>query len=252
MLYAHWNLCDEIQIKSGNCSGQVAFLMSDERQTRTEKLASEIADGIMEGAFEPGTRLDEHMLAARYGTSRTPVREALRQLATTGLIELRPRRGAIVAKVTHEQLETLFVAMGELEATCARLSALSMTPIERRRLSALYDSMGDMVARDEVEAYALANVAFHTLFYAGSHNPVLAEMSTALRRRLAPFRRAQFRAPGRLVLSHAEHGAVMRAVLAGDAAAAHAAMLHHVSLVEDAFEQLNAPGSTPLIGQQAG
>ena len=218
--------------------------MADERQTRTEKLAGEIADAIIDGSLEPGTRLDEHMLAARYGTSRTPVREALRQLATTGLIDLRPRRGAIVAEITSEQLETLFVAMGELEATCARLSALSMTPIERRRLGALYDTMADMVARDDVEAYAAANTGFHTLFYAGSHNPVLADMTGALRRRLAPFRRAQFRAPGRLALSHAEHGVVMRAVLAGDAASAHAAMLHHVSLVEDAFEQLATPPSS--------
>ncbi|GLK85143.1 GntR family transcriptional regulator [Ancylobacter defluvii] len=218
--------------------------MADERQTRTEKLAGEIADAIIDGSLEPGTRLDEHMLAARYGTSRTPVREALRKLATTGLIELRPRRGAIVTEVTSQQLETLFVAMGELEATCARLSALSMTPIERRRLGALYDGMADMVARDDVEAYAAANTHFHTLFYAGSHNPVLADMTATLRRRLAPFRHAQFRAPGRLALSHSEHGAVLRAVLAGDAASAHAAMLHHVSLVEDAFEQLAAPSSS--------
>ncbi|MCS0494414.1 GntR family transcriptional regulator [Ancylobacter sp. MQZ15Z-1] len=224
--------------------------MSDDRQTRTEKLASEIADAILDGTLAPGSRLDEHMLAARYGTSRTPVREALRQLATTGLIELRPRRGAIVAQVTSDELEMLFVAMGELEATCARLSAMSMTPIERRRLGALYDSMGEMVAQDDVPAYTAANTALHAMFYAGTHNPVLAEMTAGLRRRVGPFRRAQFRAPGRLALSHAEHGAVVRAVLGGDATAAHAAMLHHVSLVEDAFEQLvatamEAPGSSP-------
>src|SRR4051812_204613 len=101
--------------------------MPDDRQTQTQRLASEVADAILSGVLQPGSRLDEYMLADRYGTSRTPVREALRQLATTGLIELRPRRGAIVSQVTAEQLETLFVAMGELEATCARLSALSMT-----------------------------------------------------------------------------------------------------------------------------
>lgn len=212
--------------------------MSDDRQTRTEKLASEIADAILDGTLEPGCRLDEHMLAGRYGTSRTPVREALRQLATTGLIELRPRRGAIVARVTSEQLEILFVAMGELEATCARLSAMSMTPIERRRLGAHYDSMAEMVAQGDVAAYTAANTSLHAMFYAGAHNPVLSEMTAGLRRRLAPFRRAQFRAPGRLALSHAEHGTVVRAVLSGDATAAHAAMLHHVSLVEDAFEQM--------------
>lgn len=212
--------------------------MAEERQTRTEKLAEELAGAILDGTLAPGSRLDEHMLAERYGTSRTPVREALRQLATTGLIELRPRRGAVVTQVTSEQLESLFVAMGELEATCARLSALSMTPIERRRLDALQETMGEMVARGDVPAYTAANTTFHTMFYAGAHNAVLSEMAIGLRRRLAPFRQAQFRAPGRLARSHSEHGVVVRAVLAGDAAAAHVAMLHHVSLVEDAFEQL--------------
>lgn len=212
--------------------------MTDERQTRTEKLAEELADAILDGTLEPGCRLDEHMLAERYGTSRTPVREALRQLATTGLIELRPRRGAVVAQVTSEQLEMLFVAMGELEATCARLSALSMTPIERRRLEALQESMGEMVGRGDVAGYTAANTNFHTLLYTGAHNPVLSEMAISLRRRLAPFRQAQFKAPGRLARSYAEHGAVARAVIAGDASGAHAAMLHHVSLVEDAFDQL--------------
>lgn len=216
--------------------------MVDERQTRTEKLAEELADAILDGTLEPGCRLDEQRLAERYGTSRTPVREALRQLATTGLIELRPRRGAVVTQVTSEQLEMLFVAMGELEATCARLSALSMTPIERRRLESLQEAMGEMVARGDVAAYTAANTAFHTLFYSGAHNPVLSEMAIGLRRRLAPFRQAQFRATGRLARSYAEHGAVARAVLAGDAAGAHAAMLHHVSLVEDAFEQFKLQG----------
>ncbi|MCJ8141551.1 GntR family transcriptional regulator [Ancylobacter sp. A5.8] len=212
--------------------------MADERQTRTEKLAADLASAILDGTLEPGSRLDEHMLAERYGTSRTPVREALRQLATSGLIELRPRRGAVVTQVTSEQLDTLFVAMGELEATCARLSALSMTPIERRRLDALHESMGEMTARGDVAAYTASNTVFHTMFYAGAHNVVVSEMTIALRRRLAPFRQAQFRAPGRLARSHAEHGAVVKAVLGGDAAGAHAAMLHHVSLVEDAFDQL--------------
>ncbi|MEZ0214509.1 MAG: FCD domain-containing protein, partial [Xanthobacteraceae bacterium] len=92
--------------------------------------------------------------------------------------------------------------------------------------------------------YATANTMLHTLLYAGTHNPIIAEMASGLRRRLAPFRRAQFRAPGRLPRSHAEHSTVVEAIIAGDAVAAHSAMLHHVSLVEDAFEQLAANAAT--------
>lgn len=213
-------------------------------QTHAERLAGKIADEILAGKLKPGLRLDEQSLADRYKVSRTPVREALRQLGATGLVEARPRRGVTVAHVTSEQLQDLFVAMGEIEATCARLAALSMTPIERRRLSALHDRMASLVSKSDANAYVEANVEFHSLIYAGTRNAVILDIATALRRRLAPYRRAQFRAAGRLARSHAEHAGVVSAVIAGDAGAAHAAMLHHVSLVEDAFDKMIASAAT--------
>lgn len=209
-------------------------------ETRTQKLSSDVADAILRGEFEPGARLDEQMLASRFGVSRTPVREVLRELAASGLVEMRPRRGAIVTQVTPHQLDTLFGAMAELEATCARLAAVGMSPLERRRLEALHEQMADLVAGGDEEAYAAANVGFHNQLYDGSHNAVLIDMALGLRRRLAPFRRAQFHTPGRLSRSHLEHSAVVAAVLDADAGAAHAAMLRHVSLVEDAYERLVA------------
>ena len=211
-----------------------------ESLTRTERLADEIAAAVLSGEFAPGLRLDEAMLAERFGVSRTPVREALRRLASTGLIDLKPRRGATVADATSAQLETLFGAMAEIEAACARLAAMSMTPIERRRLQNLHESMAALVARGDRDDYAGANIAFHTCLYAGAHNEIVADFARILRRRLAPFRRAQFRAEGRLARSHAEHGIVVKAILACDAAAAHAAMFHHMSLVEDSFGRLGA------------
>jgi DNA-binding GntR family transcriptional regulator len=214
-------------------------------ETAAGALAQALAEAIFSGDLRPGTRLDEQQLARRYAVSRTPVREALRQLATTGLIEVRPRRGAIVTRVTPDQLEELFVAMGELEATCARLAALSMATTERRRLQALHERMGLLAGEGDAAGFADANHAFHTMIYAGAHNAVLAEMAAATRRRLLPFRRAQFQLEGRPLRSHAEHDAVVAAVIGGDAAGAHAAMLHHVTLVEASFEELcaDAPAS---------
>ncbi|THD48962.1 MAG: GntR family transcriptional regulator [Bradyrhizobium sp.] len=212
--------------------------MKREDLTQAERLAEQIAASVLSGEFAPGLRLDEAMLAARYAVSRTPVREALRQLASSGLIVLKPRRGATVADATSAQLESLFGAMAEIEAACARLAAMSMTPIERRRLQSLHESMTALTRRDERDEYAAANVAFHTCIYAGAHNEILADFAAGLRRRLAPFRRAQFRTEGRLARSHSEHATVVDAILACDAAAAHAAMFHHMSLVEDAYGQL--------------
>ena len=208
--------------------------------TQAERLAEAIAESVLTGEFRPGLRLDEAMLAERYSVSRTPVREALRQLASTGLIDVKPRRGATVANVSSAQLETLFAAMAEIEATCARLAAMSMTPIERRRLQNLQETMEAIVLRDDRDAYAAANIGFHTQIYLGAHNEILSDFATGLRRRLAPFRRAQFRTEGRTSRSHAEHAAVVAAIAACDAAAAHAAMFHHMSLVEDSFVQLGA------------
>src|SRR5260370_29965864 len=86
------------------------------------------------------------------------------------------------------------------------------------------------------DAYSDANVAFHTAIYAGTHNAPLASFTMGLRRRVGPFRRAQFQVAGRLTRSTQEHDAVVKAILGADAATAHAAMLHHVGLVAHAFE----------------
>lgn len=214
--------------------------MQADNPTLADKLATAIADGILNGALKPGLRLDEIGLARQHGVSRTPVREALRQLMQSGLIDMRPRKGAVVSKATPVEIESLFVAMAEMEATCARLAAMSMTPIERRRLQARHEAMMALAAAGDLEAYSDANVAFHSAIYAGAHNAPIAEFALGLRRRVGPFRRAQFQVEGRLLRSNHEHDAVVRAILSGDAAGAHAAMLHHVSLVEDAFETFAA------------
>lgn len=208
-------------------------------------IAGRIEALVLSGELLPGAKLDERALAERFAVSRTPVREALRQLASTGLIELKPNRGAFVAEVTPERLEEMFVAMAEMEATCARLSAMSMTPVERRGLQRLHERMGGMAEAGEVEAFRTANETFHALIYAGAHNSLLEEATAALRRRVAAYRRAQFRNAGRLPRSHAEHEAVVKAVLAGEPARAHAAMLMHVDLVGASFEKLVTVGAPP-------
>ena len=164
--------------------------MQTDNPTLAEKLASAIADGILDGSLPPGLRLDEASLAQQHGVSRTPVREALRQLATSGLIDMRPRKGAVVSKATPDEVEKLFVAMAEMEATCARLAAMSMTPVERRRLQARHEAMLALANAGNPDAYSDANVAFHLAIYAGAHNEPLAEFARSLRRRVAPFRRA--------------------------------------------------------------
>ncbi len=87
-----------------------------------------IEDEIVTRQLPPGTRLDEVELAQRFAVSRTPIREALIQLASAGLVELRPRRGAIVAQISPQRLMEMFDVMAELEALCGRLAARRITP----------------------------------------------------------------------------------------------------------------------------
>ncbi len=205
------------------------------RPTRAETLAEAIAAAITEGRLAPGAALEEERLAALHGVSRTPVREALRLLAATGLIEQRPRRGAVVARPEPARLAEMFQAMAELEATCATLCASAMGRAEKAALYARHAAMGRLARDGALSAYRDANVAFHESLYAGAGNRYLAELAEATRRRLAPFRAAQLGGPDRLAASHAEHGAIVTAILAGDGAAAAAAVRAHLAATEGAW-----------------
>ncbi len=200
-------------------------------------LAEQIRALVLNGDLSPGAKLDEQMLAERFEVSRTPVREALRQLASTGLIELRPRRGAYVSSLSPAQREETFLAMIELEATCSRLAAMSMAPLERRNLQRLHESMGELAAAGLVDEFEEANEILHDMISRGAHNAVLSELTESLRERLRPYRNTQFRSAGRLTRAHAEHDAMVRAIVSGDPAKAHAAMLHHLGQAGGTFKE---------------
>ncbi len=209
--------------------------------TRGDGLAERLADEITASVFGPGVRLDEVTLAARYGTSRTPVREALRQLEATGLVERRPYRGAVVSAPSPQRLAEMFVAAGEIEANCARLAATAMTATERNGLRKLHDKMGDLARSKNRDAYAEANVNFHEKLYVGAHNATMGGFGRDLRRRLMPFRRAQFQSGDRLAQSFKEHEDIVRAIERGQGDEASTLMRHHMRLVEAAVDNLGMP-----------
>ena len=204
--------------------------------TRAEQIRLQIADEIVRGELGPGTQLDETELARRFGVSRTPVREALRELSAAGLVHTRPRRGSTVARPPASEVEDMFAVMAELEASCASYAAVRMTPRERQHLSRLHESLRDLIRTDDAQRYHEVNEQFHHAIYLGSHNAYLAELTLRTRIRLAPFRRAQFRTSGRLALSYEEHDRVVTAILRGDQARAAAAMRDHIGIVHFAYE----------------
>ncbi len=206
----------------------------DLKTTLADDLRRVIADEILEGRHLPGTHLDEQELATRFGTSRTPVREALKLLGATGLVLNRPHKGVIVAALTPERMTEMFEAMGEIEASCARFAALRMTSDDKRGLVEIH-ARAEAIARDgDANAYDEINAEFHTAIYQGTHNLFMEETARAIRLRLRPYRRAQFRVAGRLQHSWMEHDAVVRAILRGDAETAFHAMRAHVTAVSSA------------------
>ncbi len=207
---------------------------------RADDLRRALEEKIFAGQLAPGERLDESKLAARFGVSRTPVREALLQLASAGLIEMRPRLGAVVSAITVQQLLQMFEVMAEMEAFCAQLAARRMTQAERAELEALHRACSEQAELGRANDYYDVNRQFHEAIYAGAHNGYLEETTSTLRNRLSPYRRFQLTQPGRIERSLAEHDAVVQAILAGDPEAAAAAMRGHVSIQGEVFTDLVA------------
>jgi DNA-binding GntR family transcriptional regulator len=204
--------------------------------TRAEELRLQLADEIVRGVLPPGAALDESDIARRFSVSRTPVREALRQLVASGLVEARAHRGAVVAQPSIDRLTGMFEAMAELEALCAGLAAERMTPAGRHRLEAVHEELRVLSYAGNPDRFHEVNERFHNTIYAGSQNDYIAEITLATRARVQPFRRAQFRNLGRLAKSHAEHDRVVVAILRGDRMGAAAAMRAHIELVRDEYE----------------
>jgi DNA-binding GntR family transcriptional regulator len=201
------------------------------KPTATERVRTVLADEIVRGVIGPGVPLDEVSIAERFEVSRTPVREAIRQLEVIGFVEARPHRGAVVPSFTAERISEMFAVMAELEALCAHEAALRSTPEERDRLTAAHEACRIAALGGDIPVYYETNLLFHDTIYAISHNGFLAEVTLGVRNRVAPFRKAQFQSTGRLMRSVSEHETVVRAVLAGDADAAAAAMRDHLTYV---------------------
>ena len=208
--------------------------------SHAQRLRQRIEDEIVSGELALGSRLDENQLAARFGVSRTPIREALLQLAATGLVQTKPRRGAIVSAPEPHLLLAMFEAMAEIEAACGRLAARRLVREDAEALQAALSGCKAAMAEADTESYYAENYVFHTVVYRASRNAFLAEQALSLHRRLAPYRRLQLRVRQRLPQSLAEHEAIVAAIVAGDEVGAAEALRSHVLVQGDRFTDLVA------------
>lgn len=198
---------------------------------------------IVIGEFAPGARLSEPQLGEQLGISRTPVREALKLLAAEGLVELRPNRNAIVARIDPHELAGLFEVETGIEGFAAGLAARRMSEAELRKLRRLQTRMEALHARGQREAYIRVNRQVHALIVGGARNAVLASTHAWLLGRLERARNLALATEGRIEESIREHREILDALERRDAERAARLMADHVKRTGDIFAGLSRNGA---------
>lgn len=206
----------------------------------SDTIRERLEERIVAGTYPPGMKLDEVALATEFGVSRTPIRETLIQLSASGMIELRPHRGAVVMMIDALRLSEMFEVMAELEGLCSRLAARRISDEGRAELLAVHRACGKVSGMTDTDEYFHLNEQFHQCIYRASGSVFLADQAAMLQRRLRPYRRLQLRTKNRTQASFSEHQAIVNAILAGDEQQAGALLRNHVIVQGDRYRDLIA------------
>ena len=202
---------------------------------RSDQLKRTLEGEIATGEIAPGTRLDEESLAKRFGVSRTPVREALHQLASIDLVEMRLKRGAFVKSISFDELLEMFEVMAEMEALSGRWSARRMSHSEEQKLNVALNACEEACESGDSDVYYDKSHLFFEVIYAGTHNEFLARQARRLRQRLEPYRRLQLRVRNRMKHSIEEHRQIAAAIIAGQEDEVEQLLRNHVIFQGDRF-----------------
>lgn len=198
-----------------------------------ERVRAEIRKAILTGAMKPGDRLIEDRLADIYGVSRNPVREAIRGLATEGLVEVLPRRGALVARMNPDEARETIEVRALLEGQTARMAARRRDPEMLRRIGDILARGDAAMAQGRDDLLAGLNLDFHRALAEAGRNRVLQDLMTGLRDRTAALFAAD--TPARRRDAWADHAGILEAVIAGDEDLAAARAAAHVARAGDGF-----------------
>jgi len=193
-----------------------------------EEVATRLRSMVFDRALAPGQWVDELALARDWQISRTPLREALKVLASEGLVTLVPRQGCRVTEVSEDDAAQLFPVMALLEGRCAFESVTKATPVDVRALRRLHDNLEKHAAAHNIDGYYRANHEFHTKVQALADNRWLDRATNDLRSFLRLLRGRQLNWPGRVEESIEEHRRLMEAIDRRDAALAGRLMHDHL------------------------
>jgi len=186
------------------------------RRSLHDLLAEGIRQLITDGGLRPGDKISEPELCARFDVSRTPLREALKVLAAEGLVELRPRRGAVVASISMAEVDELFPIMGSLESLAGEILCDVVTEQGIARMQAIHAQLlAEYEARDE-DAYLRTNRLFHETLFALTGNATLQAMYAQILGRIRACRFVVRKSAENWRLAMEEHCAIIEALAARD------------------------------------
>ena len=215
------------------------------------EVTDRLREMIYERSLPPGERIDELGLSARLGTSRTPLREALKVLAHEGLVRLVPGRGAFVIELSANEAESLFPVLGLLQSRCAAEAVRRQTPEDIAALDTLLASLENAVTGNRLTDYYRAVDGFHERLQAMAANPWLTRSITDLGRFLQMVRTLMPLPENRLRQSMAEYRTLMKAIHRGDADAAEQIVYLQAMAQQRAWRMLQQQAQETAAAQEA-
>lgn len=193
-----------------------------------QEVAERLRQRIYSHDLAPGTWVDEQALADDYGISRTPLREALKVLASEGLVTLKPRRGCYVTEISERDLDEIFSVMALLEGQCAHIAARKATDADLERLRKIHEKLEKAASGGDIDGYFEANQAFHQALQKITDNRWLLQVIEDLRKVIKLSRHHSLFSEGRLEQSLVEHRAILAALAERDAERAEVLMRAHI------------------------
>lgn len=189
----------------------------EKHMTLRESILETIRDAIITGSLKPGEKVAEPELAERFGISRTPIREAFRQLESEGYLTVVPRKGAVVVTFSQRDVEEFYAIKSILEGYAARKACEKLTPREIDKLQSINDKLRVLADEGDVRHFFKVHDNFHELFVRAADNDKLTEMILNLVGRFQRLRIASLSLSGRMAFSVQEHQKIIDAFRNGDA-----------------------------------
>lgn len=222
-----------------------------QRQSLHLEVADNLRDMIVEGVLPPGQRISEGDLCDQFGISRTPMREALKVLASEGLVEIKPNRGTRVSEITLEDIDELFEAVSGIERLCGELATEKLTESNLEHLKTLHERMTNHFKSGQRHDYFRLNQETHNLIVQLSGNSVLREIHANI---MIKVRRARYLAilsVKRWEESVNEHAGILEAMEARDIDLVGKRIRDHVfktgEIVKQTFSTENSTGGKPAL-----